>query len=105
MAGSQASPERLTRLILLIALAMTSAWLQGQRTQIQGLSDYICRPQESHRNRRRHSNFWRGLYGLNWIAAFLLYTAFVEEIIRLQSDNRTLYQRGLKAIKLIQQPL
>lgn len=32
--GSQANPERLVRLILLIALAMTSAWLQGQRTRI-----------------------------------------------------------------------
>ncbi|MFO0142518.1 MAG: hypothetical protein ACK513_14145 [Aphanizomenon sp.] len=27
--GSQASPDRLVRIILLIALAMTSAWLQG----------------------------------------------------------------------------
>lgn len=31
--SSQASPDRLIRLILLIALAMTSAWLQGQKTQ------------------------------------------------------------------------
>jgi hypothetical protein len=27
--GSKANPDRLVRLILLIALAMTSAWLQG----------------------------------------------------------------------------
>jgi hypothetical protein len=105
LAGSQASPEKLTRLILLIALAMTSAWLKGDRTQSQGLSDYICRPQESRRNRRRHSNFWRGLYAHNWIAAFGLYMDKVEEIIKLVSDNRTFYHRGLKAIKLIQQPL
>ena len=103
--GSKASPERLTRLILLIALAMTTAWWQGKRTQSQGLSDYICRQAESHRNRRRHSNFWRGLYGLNWIATFLLYIELVEEIIRLHGENQTFYQRGLKAIKLIQQPL
>lgn len=32
--NSQANPDRLVRLILLIALAMTSAWLQGQRTCI-----------------------------------------------------------------------
>jgi hypothetical protein len=105
LAGTQASPERLTRLILLIALAMTSAWLQGKRTQLQGLSDYICRPQESSLNRRRHSNFYRGLYAFNWIAAFLLYTTIVEEIISNHSDNAVFYQRGLKAIKLIQQPL
>lgn len=32
--GSKASPDRLVRLILLITLAMTSAWLQGQRTKL-----------------------------------------------------------------------
>ncbi|AHJ28581.1 transposase [Nodularia spumigena] len=32
--GSQASPDRLVRLILLIAIAMTSAWLQGQKNSI-----------------------------------------------------------------------
>jgi hypothetical protein len=31
--ASQASPDRLIRLILLIALSMNSAWLQGQKTQ------------------------------------------------------------------------
>ena len=93
MAGTQASPERLTRLILLIALAMTSAWLQGKRTQNQGISDYICRPQETHRSRRRHSNFYRGLCAKNWITAFLLYTTVIEEIISNHSDNAIFYQR------------
>jgi hypothetical protein len=30
--GSQASSDRLVRLVLLIALAMSAAWLQGQHT-------------------------------------------------------------------------
>jgi hypothetical protein len=34
--GSQASPHRLIALMILIALAMTSAWLQGKRTKLQG---------------------------------------------------------------------
>nr|WP_208099119.1 transposase [Nostoc sp. 106C] len=33
--GSKASPDRLVRLIFLIALALTSAWLHGQRTKLQ----------------------------------------------------------------------
>ena len=32
----QASPDKLIALIILIALAMTAAWLQGKRTQLQG---------------------------------------------------------------------
>jgi hypothetical protein len=39
------SPDRLVRLILLIALAMTAAWLQGQRTQLQRQQSYVCRCQ------------------------------------------------------------
>ncbi len=34
--GSQASSDRLVRLVLLIALAMSAAWLQGQHTQLSG---------------------------------------------------------------------
>ena len=59
--GCQASPDKLIALIILIALAMTSAWLQGKRTKLQGQEKYVCRLQETGRTRRRHSNFWVGL--------------------------------------------
>jgi hypothetical protein len=61
--SSQASPDRLVRLILFIALAMTPAWLQGQETQFTRKQCYVCRPCENQRTRRRHSGFWIGLYG------------------------------------------
>ncbi len=47
--GSQASPDKLVRLVLLIALAMTSAWLQGEKTSTLGNSPYICRSKEGAR--------------------------------------------------------
>jgi hypothetical protein len=34
--GCQASPDKLIALIILIAMAMTAAWLRGKRTQLQG---------------------------------------------------------------------
>ena len=43
--GCQASPDQLISLRILIALAMTSAWLPGKRTQLQGQEKYVCRPQ------------------------------------------------------------
>lgn len=103
--GSQASQDKLVRLILLIALAMTSAWLQGEKLCSLGKSSYICRPKEAGRTRRRHSNFWVGLYGHNWIVAFHECQAWVEELITSVRNKRTLYQRGLKALTLIQQAL
>ena len=101
--GSQASSDRLVRLILLIALAMSAAWLQGQHTSTRGTSSYICRPNESRRTRRRHSNFWLGLYGHNWIATFRLCQEWMEELLHLIRNKLPFYQRGLRALNLIQQ--
>jgi hypothetical protein len=103
--GSQASSDRLVRLVLLIALAMPAAWLQGQHTSTGGQSSYICRQKETHRTRRRHSNFWIGLYGHNWIAAFHLCQEWVEELSGLIRNKLPFYQRGLRALHLIQQSL
>ena len=103
--GCQASPEKLIALIILIALAMTEAWLRGKRTQLQKQEKYVCRPQELGRNRRRHSKFWIGLYGENWLIANECCWEWVESMMGLVRNKQSFYQRGLKAIKLIGQPL
>jgi hypothetical protein len=103
--GSNASPDRLVRLILLIAISLTSAWLQGQRTQLQRQQSYVCRTQEKGRTRKRHSNFWIGLYGQNWIVAWNECQAWVEELITSIRNKQSFYQRGLRAMTLIQQAL
>jgi len=103
--GCQASPEKLISLMILIALAMTAAWLRGKRTQLQKQEKYVCRPQEPGRTRRRHSKFWIGLYGENWLSACDGCREWVESMMSLCSNKLLFYQRGLKAIKLIGQPL
>jgi hypothetical protein len=102
---SQASQDKLIRLVLLIAIGMTTAWLQGEKTSVLGKSPYICRQKEAGRIKRRHSNFWIGLYGHNWIVAFHECEEWVEELVTSVRNNRTFYQRGLKALTLIQQAL
>ena len=102
---SQASQDKLVRLVLLIAIAMTTAWLQGEKTSILRKSPYICRQKEAGRTKRRHSNFWLGLYGYNWIVAFHECEEWVEELVTYVRNKRTFYQRGLKALTLIQQAL
>jgi hypothetical protein len=99
--GCQASPEKLIAVIILIALAMTSAWLRGKRTLLQKQEKYVCRPQEPGRNRRRHSKFWIGLYGENWLIANECCWQWVESMMGLVRNKQSFYQRGLKAIKLI----
>ncbi len=103
--ASQASPNRLISLILLIALAMTSAWLQGKRTKLQGKQKYVCRLTEPGRTRRRHSNFWIALYGENGLIAFYSCQSWVEQMLNYTPNKKSFYQQGLRAITLLQQPL
>jgi len=105
LAGSKAAPDRIVRLILLIAISLTSAWLQGQRTQLQRQHPYVCRPQPQSRTRFRHSNFWIGLYGQNWIVAFHQCQVWVEELIGSIGNKQAFYRQGLRAMTLIQQAL
>jgi hypothetical protein len=103
--GCQASPDKLMALIILIALAMTSAWLQGKRTKLQRQEKYVCRIQETGRTRKRHSNFWIGLYGSNWLIAVDSCQEWVESMLSLVRNKKSFYQKGLRAIKLIGQAL
>lgn len=103
--GSKASPDRLVRLILLIAISLTCAWLQGQRTLLQRQQTYVCRPQEKGRTRCIHSSFWIGLYGQNWIFAFHECQLWVEELIGSIRNKQGVYRQGLRAMTLIQQAL
>ena len=103
--SSQASPDRLVRLIFLIALARTSAWLQGQKIKLQRQQSYVCRSQEQSKTEKRHSNFWIGLYGFNWLVAWHGCQAWVEELVSSIRNKQIYYQRGLRAMELIQQAL
>jgi Transposase DDE domain len=103
--GCQASPDKLIALMILIALAMTSAWLKGKRTQLQGQEKYVCRLQETGRTTKRHSNFWIGLYGENWLIAVDSCQEWVDSMLSLVRNKQPFYQKGLRAVKLIGQGL
>ncbi len=65
--GSRANPQRLTNLILLIALAYTASVIKGKSIKNLGAQKYIARLTEAKRISKRHSNFWVGLYGNLWV--------------------------------------
>jgi bifunctional pyridoxal-dependent enzyme with beta-cystathionase and maltose regulon repressor activities len=103
--GSKANPARIMRLILLIAISLTSAWLQGERTLLQRQQSYVCRTSENGRTSKRHSSFWIGLYGQNWITAFHECQVWVEELRSYIRNKQAFYRKGLRAMTLIQQAL
>jgi hypothetical protein len=99
---SKASVERLTSLVLLIALAYTCAGLRGLSIKSKRQQKYIGRLKELRRMTRRHSNFWIGLYGQMWIAALESCSDWVRNLMMIRPNKRSFFQRGLKAMALIQ---
>jgi len=99
---SKASVERLTSLILLIALAYTCAGLQGQNIKSSGQQRYVARLKELKRMTRRHSNFWVGLYGQMWIAALEACSDWIGNLMMIRPNKRIFFQKGLRAMALIQ---
>jgi len=100
--GSKASIERLTRLVMLIAMAYVGAVLQGKNFKQAGQQKYINRLKEIGRSEQRHSNFWVGIYGWNWILCIEFCRDFVNQLMSLTSNKLSDFQRGLRAMSLIQ---
>jgi hypothetical protein len=65
--GTGVTSTRLIPLIVVLTLAYSSATLQGNQIQRKGVSQYIGRVQEPTRTVRRHSRFYIGLQGQNWL--------------------------------------
>lgn len=99
---SKACVERLTNLVLLIAIAYTCAGLQGQLIKSSGQQKYIGRLKELNRMTRRHSNFWVGLYGQMWITALETCSDWVKNLMIIRPTKRKFFQRGLRAMTVIQ---
>lgn len=100
--GCHAIEARLSAVILLIAIAYTTAIIQGIDIKTSKFERYICRPKEQARIQRCHSNFWIGLYGQTWLNHLQLYIDWVGKWMRSNRNKRLYYQRGLRAIDLIQ---
>ncbi len=95
------SGQQLTTLILLIALAYTSATLQGEKIKRIGVQKYVGRVKENKRSTRRHSSFYLGLSAQTWVNFVEPCRELVAALMRLSPNKRKYYQRGIRAMKLI----
>jgi hypothetical protein len=50
-----------------MSLPCTSATISGQKIKRMGVQKYVGRIKKSGRTIRRHSSFYIGLYGSNWV--------------------------------------
>lgn len=98
---SHANNDRLKNLVLLIAIAYTSAIFQGQKIKQMGIQKYIGRLTEPKRLQRRHSSFWIGLYGQSWVMAIEFCQDIIAELMKIRRNKRPFFQKGLRAMSLI----
>ncbi|GAC1493157.1 MAG: hypothetical protein NVS2B14_06180 [Chamaesiphon sp.] len=98
---TKVSGERLIGLILILAFAYSLGTFQGQSIKKKGVQKYVARVKEYGRNQRRHSSFYIGLYGKNWVDSMADSWSIVEELMRINSSRLEYYLRGLRAIELI----
>ena len=96
---------RFLALVLLVAIAYSLATFHGESIQKKGVRSYVCRKLESHRSVERHSHFWIGLYGQLWVNAMNDWPDLVILLTSLKPNKQRNYQRGLKALFIIQSTL
>ncbi len=99
---SKANQQRLTNLVLLIAIAYTITALKGKKIKNKGKQKYIARLREKQRKERRHSDHWVGLYGAAWILAVEFCQNWIDNIMKINRNKIEFYQKGLKAFAIIQ---
>jgi hypothetical protein len=101
--ATKVSEQRLNTLIFLIAIAYTSAIIQGGKIKRIGVQKYVCRVKGVKCSQRHHSTFYVGLHGQRWVDCVERYSESVAELMRLTPNKQKYYQQGLMAVKLIKQ--
>jgi hypothetical protein len=96
--GSNLTGAPLTALVILIAIAYTSAALQGQTIKQKGLQKYIGRVKEPGRVTPRHSHFYVGLYGQAWVQFMADCSEIVDQLLLLSPHKRPYYEKGRRAM-------
>jgi len=99
--GTNVSEERLISLILLIAIAYTSATIFGNEINQKGVQKYVGRVKEYGRIEKRHSSFYIGLYGQTWVNFSQSCGQLVAALMRLNRNKQKYYQQGQRAMELM----
>jgi hypothetical protein len=99
--GTKVTGDRLISLMIIIAIAYTISTFNGQKIKRMKIQKYVGRVKECKRTSARHSNFYIGLYGYNWLNFYSLLSELTDKLLNLSRNKRPFYQRGQKAMMLI----
>jgi len=101
IAGTGLKGERLIQIILLMAIAYSSAIFQGTEIPKKQVQKYISRSKETRKKYRRRSTFGIGKDGEQWVNYLAQHSELVQELMKLTPNKRRFYQQGVRAGTLI----
>lgn len=99
--GTNVEGQHLIALVLLIAIAYTSAGINGEEIKQMGIQKYVGRVKEAGRVEPRHSNFYIGLYGQTWVQFMNSCSETIAELLLLSPHKKPYYKKGIRAMALI----
>jgi len=103
--GTGLREERLIKMILLMAIAYTSAIFQGTEIQKKQVQKYVSRRKETSKKYRRRSTFGMGQDGEQWANYIERHSLEIQELMKLTRNKRRFYQQGIRAATLIHSTL
>ena len=95
--GTGLREERLIEMILLMAIAYTSAIFQGTEIQKKQVQKYVSRRKETSKKYRRRSTFGMGQAGYQWANYLERHSLEIQELMKLTRNKRRFYQQGIQA--------
>ena len=98
--GTNLEPERLSKLLIMTAIAHTSAILQGQMVKEKGIQKYVVRPESKKTSKRRHSSFYVGQHLHLWLGLRQMYEKIIQELMQIGRHRLKDYIRGQRAMEL-----
>jgi hypothetical protein len=99
--GSKLGTEQLSKLLIVVSIAYTSAMLEGQEIKQMGIQKYVARPEIQTTGQRRHSAFYVGHHLDNWLRLKQLCQETVNQLLQINRRWLNHYKKGQRAVELI----
>ena len=98
--GSNLGAERLSKLLIVAAIAHSSAILQGEMVKKKGIQKYVVRPESKRTSKRRHSSFYVGQHLHLWVGLRQMYEKTIQELMQFSRHRLKDHIRGQRAMEL-----
>ena len=98
--GSKLDCEALKKLLIIVAIAYTSASVHGKKIKQMGLQKYVVRPESEKAQTRRHSSFYVGQHLNCHLQVHSLCQDIIAELLQINRRWLRYYKKGQRAIEL-----